>query len=56
LCFTPIGFFTEEEGVEEGELFFDLFGFVVELPFLLTVDFEPFFLGFDVLKAKESSP
>jgi hypothetical protein len=25
-------------------------GFVVELPFLFTVDFEPFFFGFDVFE------
>jgi len=43
--------FVEEEGVEEGELFFDLGWFVVELPFLFTVDFEPFFFGFDVFEA-----
>jgi len=48
---SPVSFFVEEESVEEGELFFDLFGFVVELPFLFTVDFQPFFFGFDVLEA-----
>ena len=50
LSFSPVGLFVEEEGVEEGEFFFDLGGFVVELPFLFTVDFEPFFFGFDVFE------
>ena len=50
MSFSPVGLFVEEEGVEERELFLDLGGFVVELPFLFTVDFEPFFFGFDVFE------
>lgn len=48
---TPVGVFIEEKGVEEGELFADLIWFVVELPFLFAVDFEPFFFGLDVFEA-----
>jgi hypothetical protein len=51
LSFSPVGLFVEEEGVEEGELFFDLGGFVEVLPFLFAVDFEPFFFGLDVFEA-----
>jgi hypothetical protein len=47
---SPVGLFVEEESVEEGELFLNLFWFIVELPFLFSVDFEPFFFGFDVFE------
>jgi hypothetical protein len=39
--------------VEECELFPDLFRFIVELPFLLTMNFKPLILGLNVFEPLE---